>query len=255
MFARESQFSGLEREEGYNLLDSGRLRTQSPNSNKPMLNFSGERIVPEAANCEPLFALKMYQEHSARYLFASQVTAGRAVLDVGCGVGYGAQLLATRGAESVTAFDISAEAIKHAATYYSHSNLTYSVASAEEFAFKQQFDVVTCFELIEHVEFQQKVVQNIAAALKEDGLLVISTPRPLDKVRSAFHAHELSFLDFSRILACSFPFVEWFFENNHFASLVAGSAPKSIEEIYALHPQFELGQADYFVAVASRRAD
>ncbi len=155
--------------------------------------------------------------------------------------------------DSVTAFDISAEAIKHASTYYSHSNLSYSVASAEGFAFNRQFDVVTCFELIEHVEYQQRVVQNIAAALKDDGLLVISTPRPLDKVRSAFHAHELSLLDFSRILGCSFPFVEWFFENNHFASLVAGSMPKSIEDIYALHPQFELGQADYFIAVASRR--
>ena len=219
-----------------------------------MLKFSGERIVPGAANCEPLFALKMYQEHSARYLFASQVIAGRAVLDVGCGVGYGAQLLATRGAESVTAFDISADAIEHATKYYPHSNLAYSVASAEDFTFGRTFDVVTCFELIEHVENQQRVIGNIAAALKEDGLLVISTPRPLDKVRSAFHARELSFLDFSRILACSFPFVEWFFENNHFASLVAGSVPKTIEEIYALHPQFELGQADYFVAVAGRRA-
>lgn len=219
-----------------------------------MLNFSGERIVPEASNCEPLFALKMYQEHSARYLFASQAAAGRAVLDVGCGVGYGSQLLAARGAESVTAFDISADAIKHAATYYPHPNLTYSVASAEDFSFSRRFDVVACFELIEHVENQHRVIENIAAALKEDGLLVMSTPRPLDKVRSAFHVRELSLLDFSRILGYRFPFVEWFFENNHFASLVAGAAPKTIEEIYALHPQFELGQADYFVAVASRRA-
>ena len=210
--------------------------------------------MPEAPNCEPLFALKMYQEHSARYLFASQAIQGRAVLDVGCGVGYGSQLLASRGAESVTAFDISSEAIKHAEMYYPHRNLSFSVASAEDFSFGRQFDVVTCFELIEHVGNQYRAIEKIAAALKEDGLLVISTPRPLDKVRSAYHARELSLLDFSRLLADGFPHVEWFFENNHFASLVAGSAPKSIEEIYALHPQFELGQADYFVAVASRRA-
>ena len=72
-----------------------------------MLNFTGERIVPQADNCEPLFALKMYQEHTARYLFAAQASTGKRVLDVGCGVGYGAHLLALSGAASVTAFDIA----------------------------------------------------------------------------------------------------------------------------------------------------
>lgn len=38
--------------------------------------------MPEAANCEPLYALKTHQEHSARYLFASQVVVGRSVLDI-----------------------------------------------------------------------------------------------------------------------------------------------------------------------------
>ncbi len=64
-----------------------------------MLKFSGERIVPEADNCEPLFALKMYQEHIARYLFASQRVSGKSVLDVGCGIGYGSHMLALRGLE------------------------------------------------------------------------------------------------------------------------------------------------------------
>jgi 2-polyprenyl-3-methyl-5-hydroxy-6-metoxy-1,4-benzoquinol methylase len=87
------------------------------------LQFSGERIVPQAENCEPNFASRMYQEHVARYLFASQLTKGKHVLDVGCGVGYGSQLLAELGAASVYAFDISEDAIRHAQIYYSHPNL------------------------------------------------------------------------------------------------------------------------------------
>ena len=63
-----------------------------------MLKFTGERIVPGADNCEKLFARKMYQEHIARYLFASQFVGGRDVLDVGCGVGYGSHWLARQGA-------------------------------------------------------------------------------------------------------------------------------------------------------------
>lgn len=216
-----------------------------------MLKFSGERIVPEAGNCEPLFALKMYQEHIARYLFASQAAAGKTVLDIGCGVGYGSHLLARHGAYHVTAFDIADDAIQHAQEFYPHPNLEYLVASAEEFAFAKQFDVITCFELIEHVEHQHQAVRRMAAALKPDGTLFMSTPRPTGKMRSAFHRRELSFLDFSNLLSCYFPYIEWFFENNHFASLVTDSAPEKVEAVYRLQAQFGLGQADYFVALAS----
>ncbi len=217
-----------------------------------MLTFTGERIVPEADNCEPLFALKMYQEHIARYLFASQKAAGKSVLDIGCGVGYGSQLIARSGALGVTAFDISKEAIGHAQQFYPHPNLQFDVASAEDFAFSKQFDLIICFELIEHLHHQHQAIERIASALTFDGLLFISTPQPRRGARSAFHARELSHLDFSNLLSCYFPYVEWFFENNHFASLVAGSSPVAISEIHPLHPQFGLGQADYFVAVASR---
>jgi len=216
-----------------------------------MLSFSGERIVPEADNCEPHFALKMYQEHIARYLFAAQRVAGKSALDVGCGVGYGAQLLARHGAAKVTAFDVSLEAIDHARRFYAHPVLKYLVASAEDFSFVSQFDVITCFELIEHLGNQYEAVQRIAASLAPDGILVISTPRPVGSRRSAFHTRELSFLDFSNLLECHFRHVEYFFENNHFSSLITDGVPKAIESVYPLHPQFALGQADYFVAIAS----
>jgi glycosyltransferase involved in cell wall biosynthesis/SAM-dependent methyltransferase len=219
-----------------------------------MLKFTGERIVPEADNCEPLFALKMYQEHIARYLFAAQICAGKQVLDVGCGVGYGAHWLARRGAAQVTAFDLSEEAVRHARTYYSHPRVQHFVTSAEEFAFSRRFDVAVCFELIEHVDLQGRVLERIAETLVEDGVLVISTPRPTGTKRSAFHARELAFADFSRLLDTQFTHVHYFFENNHFASLVASEQPTALGEIHLMHPQFSLGQADYFVAVASRSA-
>ena len=62
------------------------------------LEFTGERLVPGAPNCEPTFDSKMYHEHSARYRFAAQRAAGKRVLDVGCGVGSGSALLAEAGA-------------------------------------------------------------------------------------------------------------------------------------------------------------
>src|SRR5207249_4639305 len=98
--------------------------------------LTGERIVPGADNCEPAFALKMYQEHVARYLFASQLCRGKEVLDVACGVGYGAQLLARQGAERVTAFDIDRDTICHAMEFYSHPRVAYFVASVDHLPFE-----------------------------------------------------------------------------------------------------------------------
>ena len=216
-----------------------------------MLSFTGERIVPQADNCEPHFALKMYQEHIARYLFASQICAGKRVLDVGCGVGYGSHLLARSGAERVVAFDVSPETIDHARSFYAHPNLSFEVQSADSFHFDETFDVVTCFELIEHVDRQAEVLSRIGEALTPDGCLVISTPRPLGEKRSRFHTKELSPFEFLHLIESRFPYNAVFFENNHFSSLIDSGEPKEISRIHAIHRQFSLEQSDYMIVVAS----
>jgi len=215
------------------------------------LQFSGERIVPQADNCEPNFASRMYQEHIARYLFASQLTKDKHVLDIGCGVGYGSQFLAQRGAASVCAFDISEEAVNHGNIYYAHPNLKLSVGNAEDFAFDNQFDVAVSFELIEHVHQAEKVLQCIHRALKPGGILVMSTPRALENLRTHHHTREFSLEEFEDLIRKFFPKVEMYVENNHFASLVTRRAPSSISLIECLKDQFTLAKADVFVVVAS----
>jgi len=219
-----------------------------------MIQFTGERIVPEADNCEPQFAEKMYQEHVARYAFAAQWIQGKRVLDVGCGVGYGSRWMAQNGAQSVRAFDLSEGAIGHAKQFYGHEKITFEVASATDFDFGERFDVVTCFELIEHVDAQREVIQCIRRALKDDGVLIISTPRALDQKRTHFHTKEFSEQEFRALLQESFPEVRFYFENNHFASLVTDAVPKHIDQILPLKDQYSLAQADYFIAVASASA-
>ncbi len=218
-----------------------------------MLSFTGERIVPGASNCEPRFAEKMYHEHIARYAFAAQWIQGKRVLDVGCGVGYGSQWLADHGAASVLGFDISEEAVAHARQAYGRPNVEFRVASAMDFDFGQKFDVITCFELIEHVPDQPAVLRCIKNALSGDGVLVVSTPRPLDRMRSDFHVHELSKDEFQSLLRQYFDDVNFYFENNHFTSFVTNEAPTDIERVYPLYDQYSLDTADYFVAVASSR--
>jgi 2-polyprenyl-3-methyl-5-hydroxy-6-metoxy-1,4-benzoquinol methylase/glycosyltransferase involved in cell wall biosynthesis len=220
-----------------------------------LLRFTGERIVPEADNCEPQFARKMYQEHIARYLFAAQLCKGRQVLDVGCGVGYGSRILAQQGAAHVTAFDLSEDAIGHARKFYAHPAVDFRVESASAFQLGRTFDVITCFELIEHVpaEAQEEVLRRLAAHLAPDGVLFISTPRALEQKRSEFHTREYTQEEFQGALVRNFGHTAFFFENNHFASLVTSSLPKALERIEVIgSAPFELKEADYFICVASR---
>jgi SAM-dependent methyltransferase len=216
-----------------------------------MIDFTGERIVPGAANCEPLFAEKMYTEHSARYLLAAQLAVGARVLDVGCGVGYGAQLLARSGAREVTAFDLSAEAIGHAREFYADPVVTFHVRDATDFAFDGTFDLVTCFELIEHVPDQEAVFRCIKAALAPGGVLVMSTPRALSGPRNEFHTHEYTREEFEAVFGRHFQHQRMMVENNHFTSLVADGQPEVLDRIHALHPQFGLDQADYFIGLGT----
>lgn len=215
------------------------------------LGFTGERIVPGALDCEPTFAQKMYQEHVARYAFAAQFAADADVLDVGCGVGYGTQWLGNAGARSVLGFDVSVEAIEHARMHYFHPAVSFKVQDATEIASIDGYDLVTCFELIEHIEKQEKVLDLIKSSLRGGGVLVISTPRPLEDLRTHFHVHEMTFEELYGLLKERFRYVEPYYEVNCFTSFVGRERPEFIEQIVPVSTQFAIGQADYFIFLAS----
>ena len=65
-----------------------------------------ERFLPEVMSDQLIEA-----EHHARYRFAGAVVSGRRVLDAGCGVGWGSQVLLDYGAGSVDGVDIDESAI------------------------------------------------------------------------------------------------------------------------------------------------
>ena len=74
------------------------------------LEFTGERFVPGVRG-------EIWIEHWHRYHFAARLVAGKRVLDVACGEGYGTALLAESAAE-VTGVDLSEAAIAHAKKAY-----------------------------------------------------------------------------------------------------------------------------------------
>ncbi len=104
--------------------------------------------------------------------------AGKKVLDIGCGGGILSEAMAAKGA-TVTGIDMAELSLDVARMHLMESGLTvdYQQITAEQFCteHKQQFDVITCMELLEHVPQPGSIVQAAAQALKPDGQLILST--------------------------------------------------------------------------------
>ncbi len=167
-----------------------------------MLN-TGERFHPDIDG-----AVISY-EHWHRYCIASQFVAGKTVLDVAAGEGYGSALLG-RTAAAVTGVDLDPEAVAHARRKYPQHNLTFLPGSASEIPIpgRHLFDVIVSFETIEHLtsDSQHRFAAEITRLLKPNGLLLMSTPDRLiytekNQHHNPFHLQEFSLEEFSAYLA------------------------------------------------------
>jgi len=101
--------------------------------------------------------------------------AGKRAAEVGCGAGLLAEPLARLGAD-VTGVDPAPENIAAARSHAEGQGLAidYRVGGVEALA--GRYDLVTSLEVVEHVADTGAFVAGLAAALAEDGLLILSTP-------------------------------------------------------------------------------
>ncbi|MDZ8085869.1 MAG: bifunctional 2-polyprenyl-6-hydroxyphenol methylase/3-demethylubiquinol 3-O-methyltransferase UbiG [Nostoc sp. DedQUE12b] len=102
---------------------------------------------------------------------------GLKVLDIGCGGGLACEFVANLNAD-VSGIDLSFNSIKIAQQHARLSNLKidYQRALAENLPYQQNsFDVVLCFDVLEHVEDWKKVFSEAYRVLKQDGLFLFDT--------------------------------------------------------------------------------
>lgn len=103
---------------------------------------------------------------------------GRRVLDVGCGGGILTESMAQRGAH-VTGIDLAEGPLAVARLHQAESgtSVDYRSASAEDFAAEhpQEFDVVTCLEMLEHVPDPDAIVNACATLVRPGGEVFFST--------------------------------------------------------------------------------
>lgn len=195
--------------------------TASTSPHPVALEFTGERYVPEESGDIQL-------EHMHRYALAKRLAAGKRVLDLACGEGYGSmQLIET--AVCVTGIDVDPRAISHARMRYRKAGLHFVAGSAASLPVSDRsFDLVVSFETIEHLHQQEEMLAEIRRVLTEDGLLLISSPNKLNYTDAAgyanpFHVKELYQEDFEYLLRRYFRHVALFGQRLAYGSVIAPS--------------------------------
>jgi 2-polyprenyl-6-hydroxyphenyl methylase/3-demethylubiquinone-9 3-methyltransferase len=102
----------------------------------------------------------------------------KTVIDIGCGGGILSESMAKLGAH-VTGIDMSEAALKVAKLHQMESGtaVNYQLITAEDMAAERpdQYDVVTCLEMLEHVPHPESVIAACAKLAKPNGDIFFST--------------------------------------------------------------------------------
>jgi 2-polyprenyl-3-methyl-5-hydroxy-6-metoxy-1,4-benzoquinol methylase len=125
-------------------------------------------------------ALKNYLNHVKFYKFVSQFIKDKTVVDIGCGSGYGCELLKNSGAADVYGADISKHAIQFANSKFGkHAKFSVqSITDLKEYS-DDFFDVTLSSEVLEHIKeygVEQKAIEELKRVTKNNGLVIIATP-------------------------------------------------------------------------------
>ncbi|MFN2508576.1 MAG: methyltransferase domain-containing protein, partial [Chthoniobacterales bacterium] len=176
----------------------GPARTTGDRPSGDPLSWTGERLV---TTCKRPLAY----EHLHRYSVAYALAGGKRVLDIACGEGYGANLLADVAAD-VVGVDIDPGAIEHAQRSYRRANLRFIKGDCTAIPLPDKsIDLVASFETIEHLTEQEAFLAEIKRVLAKDGILVISSPdkaeyERISQAANPFHKVELAHQEFATLV-------------------------------------------------------
>ena len=158
------------------------------------LNFTGEYFIPGKSG------ERIEADHLERYKFACKFAKGKSVLDIACGVGYAGPMFIQSGAVSYYGVDINDKLVEYAKDNFASELIGYSVGNICTFKIDKKFDLISCFETIEHIRDYKTAIKNLCDILNPAGTLLVSSPnRPVtspncntlnDKPSNEFHTQE-----------------------------------------------------------------
>jgi len=173
----------------------------------PPLELTGERTLPDVPEENYWF-----RRHLVVYEWIAARVVGQRVIDMACGEGYGADVLARR-ATSVVGVDANPEAHEHARLRYRRPNLRFERDLVDRFG--EPCEAVAFLQTIEHVEDPAPVLDHFASLLTPGGTAYVSTPNVLtlappgaQRSGNPWHVHEYRAQELDALCRAHFSRVE-----------------------------------------------
>jgi len=221
---------------------------------------SGKRDgVPERFAPKEMRGQLIEAEHLVRYRWAANAAAGKRVLDAGCGTAYGTAILADAGASEVIGVDLAESVLESVRAEMPDS---VSLRSGDLRSLElgdDSFDLVVCFEVIEHFEQPLVVLDQLARVLAPGGTLLISSPnRGVYPAGNPHHFHEFTPAELTAELSQRFANVRLMRQQSYITSAVLSdkSFGQRSEEPLTNLPLYKLAADEldselYTLAIAS----
>jgi 2-polyprenyl-3-methyl-5-hydroxy-6-metoxy-1,4-benzoquinol methylase len=140
----------------------------------------------------------------------AKVARDALVLDVGCNNGYGTVIIAQQSRMTV-GVDVSPSAIESAQRHNARENIEYRVIDGLRLPFDDGFfDLVTSFQVIEHISNTARYLAEIRRVLKPGGTALLTTPNahirlePGMKPWNEFHVREYTADELRELLQQTF---------------------------------------------------
>ena len=148
--------------------------------------------------------------HQKAYEEIKELVRGKVVLDLGCNNGYGTKEVSQHAKETV-GVDVSARAIDDARRRYASDGIQFFLFDGVKLPFADEyFDVVTSFQVIEHVVDVGAYLAEIFRVMKPQGIAIFTTPNaairldPGMKPWNEFHVREYRGAELASVLRSRF---------------------------------------------------
>jgi len=194
-------------------------KKQSSSSGRDLSLNSGERQIGKTV------AVIRY-DHIVRYKYAVEYiskhchqTKNMFGLDIFSAIGYGTHMLSERLSCSMLGVEGSEETVAFANKHYFNEKTLYVNKTFPFELPRATFDFITCFESLEHVAEDERLLDQLVGSLTLGGLLFISVPNeainPLAKNPNEFHhKHYYHEEIVAKVVdSCGLDLLNWFGQN------------------------------------------
>ena len=178
------------------------------NSNENIAVFTENEIeILKCKTCEHVFSSYVQEEHydgywneeefdlnwwdyAHREIYADFISKflkeeKGSLLDVGCGLGFFVKTIQEKKPKwNVIGYEISKQAVKFAKTNNNLNNVYQGIVQESKIE-KNSLDIITLWDVIEHIAYPQSLLKYLYSLLKEEGILFIQTPNfPIQLVKA-----------------------------------------------------------------------